>query len=313
MSRPLLCRAAGLTAILGTAAITTFVPLAATAKEQGRLRCTIKGTAGHDRLEGTGGRDVICAKAGDDVVAALGGDDYVFAGGGKDRVDGGSGSDHLLGNRATDELSGGSGRDYLYGETGRDRLHGGPGKDELYGDLGGDRLDGGPGDDQVSGGPGDEEGDPYDQAGYPDCPDAEVCQFHLHLAIGHSCPYYLLVLGVCFGQTPYAPAGWAANPKLLPRTTAQWAWSPADHPSIGRDSFYNVIGAGYLGGFIPYGSTTLYTVGTGLNPKVPYVNWVTPGTRGDPGSVGGPLHFNWVSGLGGADLYLDGYLFASPR
>jgi len=100
--------------------------------------CTVRGTAGVDRLVGTrkrdvicglGGRDVIRGKDGADVVRGAGGRDRLLGGGGRDRISGGRGRDKLSGGSGKDSLRGGPAGDVLRGGSGRDRLKGGPGKD----------------------------------------------------------------------------------------------------------------------------------------------------------------------------------------
>jgi hypothetical protein len=74
--------------------------------------CTIRGTAGNDRLVGTSRADVICGLGGDDVLLGKGGNDRIVGGPGKDRLDGGVGRDTLEArDGAADRLIGGSGRD----------------------------------------------------------------------------------------------------------------------------------------------------------------------------------------------------------
>lgn len=117
-----------------------------------RSRCTIRGTAGPDRLRGTSSRDVICG---------LGGNDRIRARGGNDVVRGGAGNDRLYGGRGDDRLYGSSGNDLAHGHSGRDRMVGGRDRDRLYGDRGNDsisvrdrsrrdRVNGGPGRDRAT-------------------------------------------------------------------------------------------------------------------------------------------------------------------
>ena len=61
--------------------------------------CTLKGTAGDDRLVGTPGDDVLCGYAGDDVLEGGGGSDILLGGKGDDRLRGGDGDDRLEGGR----------------------------------------------------------------------------------------------------------------------------------------------------------------------------------------------------------------------
>ena len=95
--------------------------------------CTIRGTAGSDRLVGTGGNDVICGLGGDDVLLGKGGNDTLNGGPGRDRLDGGAGRDRLLArDGARDRLLGGAGRDRAEIDRRKDtvrsveRLAGGP-------------------------------------------------------------------------------------------------------------------------------------------------------------------------------------------
>jgi acid phosphatase type 7 len=96
-----------------------------------RSRCTIRGTAGHDRLVGTPKKDVICGLGGNDRIRALAGNDVVR---------GGAGRDSLYGGRGHDRLYGSSGKDLVHGHGGRDRVVGGRGRDRLYGDRGNDSI-----------------------------------------------------------------------------------------------------------------------------------------------------------------------------
>ena len=91
--------------------------------------CSIRGTAGDDKIIGTSGRDVICAGLGDDLVLGKGGDDVILGQGGDDRVRSGPGADKVDGARGDDTISGGKGPDGLYGSWGRDSIKGGPGRD----------------------------------------------------------------------------------------------------------------------------------------------------------------------------------------
>lgn len=104
-------------------------------------RCTIRGTAGPDRLVGTRRADVICAGAGDDHVSGLGGDDVLI---------GGDGDDTLLGGEGHDLLQGGWGDDTLDNGGGSGRAEGGQGDDVLVTGAepdGAHQLVGGPGHD----------------------------------------------------------------------------------------------------------------------------------------------------------------------
>lgn len=118
--------------------------------------CTIRGTAGDDRLIGTDGDDVICGFGGDDVIRGLGGNDILIGGDGDDRLIGGRGDDVLDGGDGDDVLRGNSNLDTLLGGAGADTLHGGRGSDLLDGGDGDDRLRGGRGNDLLLGGRGDD-------------------------------------------------------------------------------------------------------------------------------------------------------------
>ena len=117
----------------------------------GGPRCTIRGTAGNDRLVGTRGRDVICGRGGNDRLLGLGGNDVLRGGTGKDLLIGGSGDDRLIGDAGNDVIIAGSGNDKLFGRSGRDHLYGLTGNDVLAGGTGNDLLDGGVGDDRLTG------------------------------------------------------------------------------------------------------------------------------------------------------------------
>jgi Ca2+-binding RTX toxin-like protein len=100
-----------------------------------RVRCTIKGTSGDDRLIDTGGASVICARGGDDLVEA---------GPAADLVLGGKGADRLEGNDGKDVVKDGPGGDTIVvadGVGGNDRALGGSGTDTCYLDRG-DRAKG---------------------------------------------------------------------------------------------------------------------------------------------------------------------------
>jgi hypothetical protein len=74
--------------------------------------CTIRGTAGDDRLVGTIGKDVICGLGGNDVLLGKAGNDTLIGGPGRDRLDGGAGADQLKARDGDhDRVSGGNGRD----------------------------------------------------------------------------------------------------------------------------------------------------------------------------------------------------------
>ena len=104
--------------------------------------CTIRGSAGDDRLVGTHGDDVICGEGGDDVIDGGGGRDVAFGDGGDDLVAGGDSGDTLYGGDGDDELAGGDGFDVLSGGPGDDRLAGGPGSDHHEGGTGDNRCPG---------------------------------------------------------------------------------------------------------------------------------------------------------------------------
>ncbi|HLT09441.1 MAG TPA: M91 family zinc metallopeptidase [Micromonosporaceae bacterium] len=112
-----------------------------------RVRVTVLGGHGNDRIFGGDG---------DDALLGLWGSDKIFGGGGADRIFGGHGRDYLEGQAGADLLSGGSGDDTLYGLAGADRLRGDSGRDYLDGGIGADRLAGGIGDDALFGGDGDD-------------------------------------------------------------------------------------------------------------------------------------------------------------
>lgn len=121
-----------------------------------RIRCTIVGTQGPDRLRGTPGRDVICGLAGNDRIDGLEGADVLIGGPGDDRLVGSDGADVLIGGSDRDELVGGVGGDWLEGGAGADRLLGGGGNDRLLGGSLGDILLGGAGNDILRGGSGND-------------------------------------------------------------------------------------------------------------------------------------------------------------
>ena len=121
-----------------------------------RIRCTIVGTQGPDRLRGTIGRDVICGLGGNDRMDGLDGRDVLIGGPGEDVLVGSDGDDLLVGGAGRDELVGGVGTDRLEAGEGADRLVGGPGGDTLSGGSLGDILLGGAGRDVLLGGSGND-------------------------------------------------------------------------------------------------------------------------------------------------------------
>ena len=141
-----------------------------------RVRVTLIGGGGDDRIRGGDGADTILGNWGHDTIEAGAGQDRVSGGAdgdyldgqrGGDALDGGLGDDTLYGLDGDDKLWGGHGRDYLDGGTGSDllagdagsdvtaggrdsdRIHGGAGDDVLYAGAGKDRVDGGAGTDRA--------------------------------------------------------------------------------------------------------------------------------------------------------------------
>jgi uncharacterized protein YukE len=141
-----------------------------------RVRVTLIGGGGDDRIRGGDGADTILGNWGRDTIEAGAGQDRVSGGAdgdyldgqrGGDAIDGGLGDDTLYGLDGDDKLWGGHGRDYLDGGTGSDliagdagsdvgaggrdsdRIHGGAGDDVLYAGAGKDHLDGGAGTDRA--------------------------------------------------------------------------------------------------------------------------------------------------------------------
>ena len=122
------------------------------------LTCTIKGTAGNDRIQGTSRADVICGLggndrisggAGNDTILGGGGDDLIFGDGGADRLEGNAGDDELLGRAGNDTLIGGDGDDVLTDEDGADTSIGGAGNDIFGAGPGTDTYNGGTGTDEI--------------------------------------------------------------------------------------------------------------------------------------------------------------------
>ena len=108
-----------------------------------RVRVTLIGGGGDDRIRGGDGADSILGNWGRDTVEA---------GAGPDRVSGGADGDYLDGQRGDDALDGGLGDDTLYGLDGDDRLWGSHGRDYLDGGDGSDLLSGGAESDVTAGG-----------------------------------------------------------------------------------------------------------------------------------------------------------------
>lgn len=120
--------------VIAVAATLVFAVLAFTGTSPataGKVKCTIKGTKGPDRLVGTQKRDVICGFGGNDVIVGRGGNDVIHAGAGNDVVRGGRGNDVILGGSGNDRLLGQPNNDRLYGGRGNDYLDGGPGRNYL--------------------------------------------------------------------------------------------------------------------------------------------------------------------------------------
>ena len=131
-------------------------PVMPTRAAGSRIRCTIIGTQGPDRLRGSNGRDVICGLGGNDRIDGLDGRDVLVGGPGEDLLVGSDGDDVIVGGVGRDELVGGVGGDRLEGGAGLDRLLGGPGGDVLMGGSLGDVLLGGAGRDTMRGGSGND-------------------------------------------------------------------------------------------------------------------------------------------------------------
>ena len=136
-----------------------------------RVRVTLLGGDGDDRLAGGDGDDVILggwgrdtsgrrrrgrtgssagrttttstARPGDDRLAGGDGDDTLYGLDGADRMAGDAGRDYLDGGAGADAVDGGDDADVLVGGRDSDRLVGGAGADALYGGAGADRLHGG--------------------------------------------------------------------------------------------------------------------------------------------------------------------------
>jgi Ca2+-binding RTX toxin-like protein len=136
-----------LVAVLAIGAAPSFAD-PASGEQSHHSPCTVKGTAGDDRLRGTRHADVICARAGDDQVVSRGGDDQVRGGAGNDVVQTQAGADRVSAGPGADRVAGGDGDDAIYGESEIDVLAGDAGDDYLDGGPGADYLDGGLGIDQ---------------------------------------------------------------------------------------------------------------------------------------------------------------------
>ena len=113
-------------------AVALFADTAAAAhrKPRHRIRCTVKGTSGDDRLIDTAGASTICALGGNDVVEGLTGNDKIYGAAGDDRLEGNEGSDRIFGGKGADTL-------VSTDSTSRnDRVFGGPGQDTCFVDRG---------------------------------------------------------------------------------------------------------------------------------------------------------------------------------
>ena len=115
---------------------------------------TIRGGAGRDYIDGFSGDDDIDGGEGHDVVYAGDGDDVVRGGAGRDFLDGGEGDDTIMGGDLADIVSGGDGADTIDGEGGDDVIYTGDGDDRVV-DHGGDNTVHAQTDDEVDGVMGD--------------------------------------------------------------------------------------------------------------------------------------------------------------
>lgn len=124
------------------------------------------------------------------------------------------------------------------------------------------------------------------------------------------CPSYTAPVGACPGRTPYANLCWSAYVTSYPYLFAGFSWAHA----LKETDYKNVqalIPAGTLLGKVPgpqYADYSIYEAICLLWPS-PGVRWYTPDRPGiGPGKEGGPLYLNFVNGIIGADMYIDGFL-----
>lgn len=169
--------------IYAKAASSVDDPVAANDKStvyETRVRCSIIGTGGADRLTGTEARDSICGLGGRDRLVGVGDGDKLFGGTGADSFVSDTGDQVFVGGRGADRISYARSRrsvtvsladnvatgnghdtivsvesvigsrfgDYLTGRGRWDRLSGGRGPDRIAGRGGNDILAGGRGDDR---------------------------------------------------------------------------------------------------------------------------------------------------------------------
>jgi uncharacterized secreted protein with C-terminal beta-propeller domain len=99
-----------------------------------KVRFSLFGGPGNDRLTGGPGNDLLDGGDGNDTLVGNGGNDTLLGGAGNDVLDGGSGND---------VLNGGTGDDVLHGGSGASTLIGGPGNNVALGVNRADRLLGG--------------------------------------------------------------------------------------------------------------------------------------------------------------------------
>ena len=107
---------------------------------------------GHDTVQGGAGSDRLLGGEGDDYLDGQAGDDRLYGGDGDDTLYGLDGADHGWGERGRDVIDGGAGTDALAGGDDADVLVGGRDADLLYGGSGADTLYGGAGADRLHGG-----------------------------------------------------------------------------------------------------------------------------------------------------------------
>ncbi len=86
----------------------------------GRLKGTIYGEDGNDRIYGGADSDLFHGGTGDDILKGNAGNDKLWGEVGNDDLQGGAGNDALSGGGNNDKLYGGAGADKLYGGSGAD-------------------------------------------------------------------------------------------------------------------------------------------------------------------------------------------------
>lgn len=145
----------------------------------------------------------------------------------------------------------------------------------------------------------------------PACPGTgDVCKFNrMHLDIDLPCNSFKRTFGACGGSSNGGPAPWSP-------AFGSFVW--VEDPNLGgrRNVSYvaktSVFGSekAVLSGSVPGPGSADYTVTVAAEQGHPDVQWHTPNLPGvRAGQEGGPLYLDFESGVVGADIYIEGYLY----